>query len=126
MFMLPIFGFAFLAIALVFYLKLWKIKRNDIETEGEIVDVLRRKNSRSTFPIVKFQTVGNTWITRAPDFFSLGKAPQRGEKVKVIYNPHNPNDFVVRGKSGTIVPYLILGIFFLSIWGILLWQEIEL
>ena len=126
MIILPVFGVVFLAIAFLFIVKLQKMKRNGIKTEGIIVDIEVRKNSRNPYPVIRFQTIGNIEITRVPDFYSLPGYPRRGDKVKVIYNPDDPNDFIVESNPIRVVIFLLVGLSFLIVWGVLKWKQIEL
>jgi hypothetical protein len=69
-------------------------------------------------------TIGNVEITKAPDFYSLARSPERGDKVNVIYNPDDPNDFVVEGNRTSVTPFILIGLSFIIIWGVLKWLHI--
>jgi ketosteroid isomerase-like protein len=121
MIILLIFGLAFLMISLIFLFKLKKISRNGIKTEGIVFDVEYRKNYRISYPVIRFLTVQNVWITQTPGFWTTAKVPIKGDKVSVIYNPDDPTDFVVEGKSNRVTPFILIGLSLIIIWGILKW-----
>lgn len=125
MIILPIFGVVFLLIAFIFIFKLKKMTKNGIRTEGIIFDIEVRKNSRNPYPVIRFQTIGNVVITKVPDFYSLPGYPKKGDKVKVIYNPDDPNDFIVESNPGRIIIFILFGLSFIIIWGVLKWKRVE-
>lgn len=125
MIILPIFGIVFLLIAFIFIFKLKKMTKNGIRTEGIIFDIEVRKHSRNPYPVIRFQTIGNVVITKVPDFYSLPGYPKKGDKVKVIYNPDDPNDFIVESNPGRIIIFILFGLSFIIIWGVLKWKRVE-
>lgn len=125
MIVLPIFGLAFMLIALIFLFKMKKMTRTGIKTEGTVVDVEHRKNSKSVYPVIRFQTTGNEWISKTPGFFTFAKVPVKGDTVKVIYNPDNPTDFVVESNANPVTPFLLIGLSFILLWGVLKWLHVH-
>lgn len=125
MIILPLFGAVFIMIATIFLFKWRKMTHTGIRTEGTIVELQRRKNSRSTFPVVSFQTIGNISITKVPDFSSFPAKIKVGDKVRVIYNPNDPNDFVVESGPARSIGFLLIGLALIIIWGALKWKRIE-
>jgi hypothetical protein len=119
MIFLLIFGLAFLIIALAFFFKLKKISRNGIKTEGSVFDVEYKQNYRIPYPVIRFLTADNVWITQTPDYWSNDTVPVKGDKVHIIYNPDNPADFVVAGKSNRVRPFILIGLCFIILWGVL-------
>lgn len=124
MIILPIFGAVFMMIALIFLFKLRKMTNHGIRTEGTIVELQRRKYSRSTFPVVSFQTIGNILITKVPEFSSFPGNVKVGDRVKVIYNPDDPNDFIVESGPARSIGFLLIGLALIIIWGALKWKQI--
>ncbi|AXY73726.1 DUF3592 domain-containing protein [Paraflavitalea soli] len=125
MIILPIFGAVFMLIPLVFLFKWRKMNNTGIRTEGTIVEFQRRKNARSAFPVVTFQTIGNISITKVPDFSSFPTKVKVGDKVSIIYNPDDPNDFIVESGPGRSIAFLLIGLALIIIWGALKWKQIE-
>jgi hypothetical protein len=125
MIFLLIFGLAFLTIALVFLFKLKKISRHGIKTEGSVFDVEYKKNYKFPYPIIRFLTTENVWITQTPDFWANEKVPVKGEKVNVIYNPDNPADFVIAGKSNRVRSFILIGLSFIILWAVLKWLHVQ-
>ena len=125
MIFLLIFGLAFLLIALVFLFKLKKISRNGIKTEGSVFDVEYKKNYKFPYPVIRFLTTENVCITQTPDFWANEKIPAKGDKVKVIYNPDNPTDFVIEGKSNRVGPFILIGLCLIILWAVLKWLHVH-
>lgn len=119
MIILPIFGAAFMLIAIIFLFQWRKMSNNGIRAEGIVVELQRRKNSRSTFPVVSFKTIGNISVTKIPDFSSFPARVKVGDKVKVIYNPDDPNDFMVESGPARSIAFLLIGLAMIIIWGVL-------
>lgn len=125
MIILPIFGLLFIGLSLLFLFKRNQISRKGVRTEGTVTDLVRREGSRHVSPVIRFQTTNNEWITKSPDFWGTGRAPQRGDTVKVIYNPDDPGDFVVEGKTNGSIPFLLIGTGMILIWAALRWQHVR-
>jgi hypothetical protein len=125
MIFLLIFGLAFLMISLIFLFKLKKISRNGIKTEGVVFDVEYKKNYKFPYPVIRFLTTENVWITQSPDFWASSRSPNIGDSVNVTYNADDPTDFVIESKANRVTPFILIGVSLLIIWGILKWLHIQ-
>lgn len=126
MIFLLIFGLAFLSISLIYFFKLKKISRNGIKTEGVVFDVeYNKKNYRIAYPVIRFLTTENVWVTQTPGFWTNAKPPAKGDKVNVIYNPDDPTNFVVESKVNRVTPFILIGLSFIILWGILKWLHVQ-
>jgi hypothetical protein len=70
-----------------------KVGRNCLDSE-------KSKNSDSNlqYPIIRFQTRKNKWITKAVDSGISTSTYKQGDKINVIYNPDKPEEFMIESK----------------------------
>ena len=82
-----------------------KLSANGIKTEGVIIDL--RSNTDGRFPVVKFNTLSGDEIIRESNY-SAGDE-RVGSKVKIVYDPDNPESFMINGMGGEAIgPVVIL------------------
>ena len=82
-----------------------KLSANGIKTEGVVIDL--RINSDGRFPVVKFNTLSGDEIIRESNY-SAGDE-HIGGKVKIIYDPDNPESFTINDMGGEVIgPVVIL------------------
>lgn len=82
-----------------------KLSANGVKTEGVVIDL--RTNSDGRFPVVKFNTLSGDEIIRESNY-SAGDERVAG-KVKIIYDPVNPESFTINGMGGEMMgPVVIL------------------
>lgn len=82
--------------------KISKLKRSGLEAEGIIFDLSSGGRESNDTVVVRFVTKDNVWITKEPStYFSQSglNLIRKGDKVKVFYNPDNPDDFVIIHSS---------------------------
>lgn len=104
-----------------FFVHTRKVKRlnsNGIEVEGIVFNI--EMSDGSERPVIRFLTTEELWITEAYHIGTLPASFKRGQKVKVVYNPEDPKDFILRSNKATsYVPSIILVAgMFLLMWGI--------
>lgn len=124
MIFLLLFGLAFLLLSLIYFLKVKKISRNGVKTEGVVFDVEFRRGYKTPYPVIRF-TTEKGWITQTPGFWTNARTPIKGDKVNVIYNPEDPTDFVVETKSNGSVAFIFIGLALILLWGILTWRHVR-
>ena len=102
-----------------FRLKARKILLNGVEVKGTVFDIVGSgiTSSLSRYPIVRFLTKENVWITQEYDISTTFNFLKKGQEVTVLYNPDAPNEFFIKTTSNNIVPILtiMIGIIVLSI-----------
>lgn len=114
---------ALMIVAFFYHTKKTKrLTSNGIEVEGIVFDIVMSSSMNSAdaeYPVIRFLTTEELWITETYDIGVLPTPFKRGQKVKVVYNPEDPKDFILKNdKATSYVPLIILvsGIFLL-IWG---------
>ncbi len=76
-----------------------RLRKEGRETEGIVFDIESsnsyNENSNSTtyYPIVRFVTDKQDWITEKSEISGFYKP---GDRVTVVYNPNNPRDFTIK------------------------------
>ncbi|HKB43295.1 MAG TPA: DUF3592 domain-containing protein [Chitinophagaceae bacterium] len=120
---IPLFsGIVLIILAMTLLAKRNKIIQNGVEVEGVIFDfeTSDTNNNYLKYPIIRFVTKEGSWITKTADY-SLPFL-KRGQKVIVIYNKDNHEEFIFKTSidvSKLAYLFLILGIIILLI-GLLL------
>ena len=101
-FVLTGFGLA----GMFFYLKRkrQRLLSGGVAVEGVVFDIASSinngsSNSTSNYPVIRFVTLEEEWITQTyntsyPEFIL-----KRGQKVEVFYNPDKPSDFILNMKA---------------------------
>jgi hypothetical protein len=101
-------GLALLYFAFTFRRTAKKLTKNGRETEGVVFDIIESNNldNQIKYPIIRFVTTEQTWITEQYNISTLLGSFKKGQKVVVIYNPDNPREFIVKSKMNGIVALL--------------------
>jgi hypothetical protein len=75
------------------------------KSEGIVFDSEKSKNSDSNlqYPIIRFQTRKNEWITKAVDSGISTSTYKQGDKINVIYNPDKPEEFMIESKGQILI-----------------------
>jgi len=117
-----IIGLVLLVVSLNTLFHFRRISKIGTPTEGIIFDTENSTNvdTRCNYPIVRFNTSSNEWITQT---YKTGLFPgfyKKGAKVKIIYDPNKPTDFFIKASHTFYIPLLLalLSIPLLA-WGIL-------
>ena len=93
-----------------------------IEVEG-IVSGYESESSRSSgmrtmaYPVIRFVTKDGVWVTKKYSLGSNFSIVKAGQKLKVFYNPDNPEDFAISFSILDWIPkvFLFLGTILLGI-----------
>ena len=80
------------------------------KSEGIVFDSEKSKNSDSNlqYPIIRFQTRKNEWITKAVDSGISTSTYKQGDKINVIYNPDKPEEFMIESKWQILTSKVLL------------------
>lgn len=112
-------GLALIITGLMIRRKLAGLHEGGREAEGVVNDFERDGDNR--FPVVRFQTPDKKWITAKSNMSYLPTSLEKGAKVRLVYNPDNPENFYILSRWTTVMPkiFLILGVL-MTIAGILM------
>ena len=110
-------GVTILLIAVNFFYKHKKIKKNGIITEGVVFELLNSSISSINlrYPIIRFTTLDQEWITETANNGALPGFYKKGQRVKIIYLQENPKQFIINSKANDILIYGMMVIGFLLI-----------
>jgi hypothetical protein len=108
-------GLILIIVSISIYIRIKKIRKSGIETEGIIFssEMASDPNLRFGFPVVRFLTKENEWITETYNIsLSFYK---KGQKITIIYLPDKPTEFIIKTKFNYLIIYLlgIAGVFVL-------------
>ena len=97
-----------LGLIIVYYFqstRLKKIIENGVEAEGIIFDFKQDQfnsdidfRDNSKYPIIRFVTKENKWITGQSLIKISSSFFKEGQKVNVTYNSENPTEFILKTK----------------------------
>ena len=114
-------GGIFLLVALLNFLRLMILVSKGITTEAvikELIEVRNSKGPRVFFPMLEFRTEKEEVIT-VKSYIGQGKGQQQiGDKVKLLYNPDKPEQFLINSgidKYWKIIGAVIAGIVFIAV-----------
>jgi|SRR5579871_3707995 len=92
-----------------------EIFENGIEVEGIVFEFVQDQsffndiNNNSSYPVIRFLTKEKKWITARPIEELSSIFFKTGEKVTVIYNRDNPEEFILKTKlTPKGVSYILL------------------
>lgn len=86
------------------HLRNWGIK-----TEGIIYSLEQSRHDEVYYPVVRFKTKEQQWITRKLDFGTNPPRYAEGSKVNLIYDPDEPENVDIDGALQLImVPVILL------------------
>jgi len=107
-----IIGIEFIIIAVFQKQKTQKLEENGIETEGVIFDFEwdNSRGSTAKYPVVRFTTKENVWVTKTSDTSSTFPNYKTGDLVPIIYDPANPENFMIKRRNA----YTIINILFIA------------
>lgn len=121
---LLVFGIIFILAGSKLVEKRKNIIQNGIEVEGVIFEfddstppISIDSYDNAKYPIIRFVTKKGEWITEKSEYEVSSFLFKEGQKVKVIYNPENPKDFIFKTKvdfSKFAYLFLIAGIILFS------------
>ena len=88
------------------------ISKEGIAVEG-IIFGLEQSISTGTgvsYPIVRFLTQENEWITQKSTIGVIPGFYKKGEKINILYRKNNPNNFYIKDKKTSIVPFIMIAV----------------
>jgi hypothetical protein len=89
-----------------------KIATSGTEAEGIVFDkelsLSANNNSASIFPVVRFLTHNNEWVTRKASVSVIPGSHKIGQKVTVIYLKDKPTEFFIKSSSTTTVLMIMI------------------
>lgn len=87
-----------------------KIAMNGLEADGVIFELSQpgNANENSVYPIVRFVTNTQIWITEKSKTGVVPGVYKIGKKVKVIYNKDSPEDFFINDSFRYTVPIIMI------------------
>ena len=111
------FGAGFVIVSVAIRNKFSELARTGVEAEGVIVDFIENAdpNGPPKYPIIQFATTENLQITGSFKIYYTGI--EKGQAVTVLYNPANPNQFIVKSKMYVLIPrvFLVAGVALIAI-----------
>jgi uncharacterized protein DUF3592 len=117
-------GVILIMLSLYFTFQFRIIKKKGVQVDGIIFDLEPSSSGsiRTTYPVVRFLTKEQEWITLTSKIGVVPGVYKKGAKVSIIYEPENPQNFLINSKFTTTVPSIILliGILVVAIGFILL------
>jgi hypothetical protein len=93
-----------------------RLMETGVEVEGIIFEFESNKelvsdaNFSSKYPVVRFVTTEGQWITKSTDIGLSTSFFKEGEKIKVKYNPDNPDDFIITSSLFKWIPYTLIAL----------------
>ncbi len=85
------------------------ISKNGVEVEGIVFDSeLSTLGTASTYPVVRFLTKENNWVTEKSSIATMPGFYKKGEKVQIIYRDQEPNKFYINDGRTTSVPIILI------------------
>ena len=86
------------------------LSENGEKSEGIVFSSEEAKNSKFNmrYPIIRFLTKKNEWITKAVDSGFILSNYKQGDKVNVIYDPNKPEDFMIESKWQILISRSLL------------------
>lgn len=106
-------GFCFLIIGIHKSKKSSDLKNNGIKVEGVIYSLEQDRRSGIYYPVVRFRTKENRWITKKLNFGTNPPQYAEGEKVSVLYDPDDPENVDFDSSFNlTVAPalFIIIGL----------------
>lgn len=113
--LLIIISLAVIVIAIIALSKYKKISSNGIEADAIIFDFESSPTNGDTtitFPIVRFVTKKNEWITQKASVSIIPYSYKKGQSVVVVYSKENPSDFFIKSNwtNGVLIAMIIIGL----------------
>jgi hypothetical protein len=92
--------------------KISKILNVGISVEGVVMRTERDPSPRSSmyYPVVRFVTADKEWITKQYDVGGQLNAYKEGDKLTVVYDPKDPENFIIDNTRSKILGPLFIAI----------------
>lgn len=113
--LLIILSLAVILIAIIVFSKYKKISTNGIEADAIIFDIESSPTNGDTtitFPIVRFVTEKNEWVTQKASVSIIPYSYKKGQNVVVVYSKDKPSDFFIKSNwtNGVLIAMIIIGL----------------
>jgi hypothetical protein len=113
--LLIILSLALILIAIIVFSKYKKISTNGIEADAIIFDIESSPTNGDTtitFPIVRFVTEKNEWVTQKASVSIIPYSYKKGQSVVVVYSKDKPSDFFIKSNwtNGVLIAMIIIGL----------------
>jgi len=113
--LLIILSLAVILIAIIVFSKYKKISTNGIEADAIIFDIESSPTNGDTtitFPIVRFVTEKNEWVTQKASVSIIPYSYKKGQSVVVVYSKDKPSDFFIKSNwtNGVLIDMIIIGL----------------
>ncbi|MEN9350635.1 MAG: hypothetical protein RL372_1613 [Bacteroidota bacterium] len=113
--LLIILSLAVILIAIIVFSKYKKISTNGIEADAIIFDIESSPTNGDTtitFPIVRFVTEKNEWVTQKASVSIIPYSYKKGQSVVVVYSKDKPSDFFIKSNwtNGVLIAMIIIGL----------------
>jgi hypothetical protein len=116
--LIPIFiGLVLIWLSIKIRAKYKQLLNSGERSEGIVFDLEKSKNSDSNaqYPIIRFLTKKEVWITKRVDLGISFSTYEQGDKVSVIYNPKKPEEFMLESKWQMIASQVLLALGIISL-----------
>lgn len=67
-------------------------------------------DSNVKYPIIRFVTLDQQWVTEKYNFSGLPGSFKKGQKVTVWYNPDNPKEFTIQSSTTVAAPIFVFAV----------------
>lgn len=72
------------------------------------IEVITKKNITIPTPVIQFVTSNNVSVSKTSEASILSPRIKKGTKVKVFYNPQNPEDFIAQSMQFKMTTLVVL------------------
>lgn len=106
---LIVIGIAFIAGGNLRDKKYKKLLKTGKQADGVIFELATTHQGNIDYPVIRFVTDKQEWITKTADI-ALSSFKE-GDKVTVLYNPANPDDFTIKSATSSLINplFIIIG-----------------
>ncbi|MBN8721261.1 MAG: DUF3592 domain-containing protein [Sediminibacterium magnilacihabitans] len=101
--------------AIVTLTKYKKISNSGVEVEGIVFDLESSSTTNSptlTFPVIRFLTKKNEWITQKASVSIIPGSYKKGQKITVVYQIDKPTVFFIKSNwtNAVLALMIIIGL----------------
>ncbi len=104
-FILLLGGIGTLILARIVGNRLSKAFQNGLPADGVIFDF--EDDGRRLYPVVRFLTLQNEWITARSNTSYPGGIFKKGQQVTLVYDPAEPNKYYINSKWTKVTPTIL-------------------
>ncbi len=80
-----------------------KLKKTGIRVQGIIFELTGGDSEGNSYPVMRFLTQKDEWITGKPKNNIATSFQKQGDKVSIIYDPSDPNNFVCDSPANLVI-----------------------